>query len=349
MRDILFRVGFEGLHATGLHRLARPFLGGVGAILMFHHVRASGADAFQPNRGLEITPAFLEEVIWAVRASGADIVSLDEAHRRLVAGASDRRFVAFTFDDGYRDNLVEALPVMERHEVPFTIYVVPDFADGQGELWWVALEDAIRSNERIAVRLGTAQTTFDTSTIEGRNTAFSTIYRFMRAQPGEQALRRPARELAAAYGPDMASRCRELCMDWAELGRLAAHPLATIGAHTVSHPMLAKLDDAAAVEAEMLQSVERIEARLGVRPLHFAYPVGSADAAGPREFEAASRVGFRTAITTRTGVLFPEHAQHLHKLPRLSINGSFQQRRFVDVLLSGAPSALMNRFRRVPA
>jgi peptidoglycan/xylan/chitin deacetylase (PgdA/CDA1 family) len=92
-----------------------------------------------------------------------------------------------------------------------------------------------------------------------------------------------------------------------------------------------------------------IEASLGRRPEHLAYPVGDPVAAGPREFAAAAELGFKTAVTTRPGVLFAEHGEHLTALPRISVNGDFQQLRHMSVLLSGAATAMWNGFRRVDA
>src|SRR6185503_21021423 len=106
-----------------------------------------------------------------------------------------------------------------------------------------------------------------------------------------------------------------------------ADPLATIGAHTVNDVMLRKASDTD-VRGEMQQSVAVIEAALGKRPAHFSYPVGDRTSAGPREFRIAAEVGFKTAVTTRPGVLFPEHAAHLTALPRVSLNGEYQQRRY---------------------
>jgi peptidoglycan/xylan/chitin deacetylase (PgdA/CDA1 family) len=99
----------------------------------------------------------------------------------------------------------------------------------------------------------------------------------------------------------------------------------------------------------MRTGVEAIENELGVSPVHFAYPVGDGTSAATREFETAAKVGFRTAVTTRPGVLFADHADYLTALPRISVNGGFQRLRYLDVLLSGAPTALMNGFRRVDA
>jgi peptidoglycan/xylan/chitin deacetylase (PgdA/CDA1 family) len=156
------------------------------------------------------------------------------------------------------------------------------------------------------------------------------------------------RDLGARYGVDSNAICKELCMTWAEIGEVARDSLATIGAHTVNHVMLKKATDEA-VRREMQSSASTIEAALGKRPAHFSYPVGDRTSAGPREFRIAAEVGFKTAVTTRPGVLFPEHAGHLTALPRISLNGEYQQRRYAKVLLSGAATALWNGFRRVDA
>src|SRR5262249_31053424 len=164
----------------------------------------------------------------------------------------------------------------------------------------------------------------------------------------EQELRRVIRDLAGRYRVDIAGFCDELCMDWDELNRLACDPLVTIGAHTVNHVMLAKVPERSA-RAEMEMSRSVIEASLGLRPDHLSYPVGDAPSAGEREFRIAAELGFKTAVTTRPGVIFPEHREHLLALPRISLNGEHQQLRYVRVLLSGAATAVWNGFRRIDA
>ena len=84
------------------------------------------------------------------------------------------------------------------------------------------------------------------------------------------------------------------------------------------------------------------------RPVaHLAYPYGDKLAAGPREFALARRAGFATAVTTRPGMVFAGNAAHPTALPRISLNGNYQDERFLPVLTSGAATALWNRFRRV--
>jgi peptidoglycan/xylan/chitin deacetylase (PgdA/CDA1 family) len=88
---------------------------------------------------------------------------------------------------------------------------------------------------------------------------------------------------------------------------------------------------------------------LGARPAHLSYPYGDAGSAGAREFAIAAELGFKTAVTTRPGVLFRSHAKHLTALPRISLNGEYQQLRYVRVLLSGSATAIWNGFRRAEA
>jgi peptidoglycan/xylan/chitin deacetylase (PgdA/CDA1 family) len=338
----------EALYFSGAHRLLRPLIGGVGAILTLHHVRPSRADAFQPNRLLEVSPAFLEDVIGGLRREGVDIIALDEMYRRLKEQDFRRRFVCLTFDDGYRDNALYALPILKKYDVPFAIYIPTSFPDRAGELWWLTLEKAIARQTRIALVMNGEDRRYDCESTEAKYELYEHIYWWLRSLDNEDDLRRAVRDLGTRYGVDSAAFCNDLCMTWAEIGEIAADPLATIGAHTVNHVMLRKASDAD-VRSEMQQSVAVIEAALGKKPAHFSYPVGDRTSAGPREFRIAAELGFKTAVTTRPGVLFPEHAAHLTALPRISLNGEYQQRRYAKVLLSGAATALWNRFRRVDA
>jgi peptidoglycan/xylan/chitin deacetylase (PgdA/CDA1 family) len=241
---------------------------------------------------------------------------------------------------------------MKRHDAPMAIYVATCMPDGTAELWWLTLEYAIAAADRIEVppagrTRGEGMTTLPCDTLERKYDAYETVYWQLRAMD-EDTKRETARGIAARAGVDMGEVVRSLSMTWEEIAWLAGDPLVTIGAHTVSHSALAKLSDAQ-VEYEMAESRRLIGEHIGQRPRHFAYPYGDATSAGPREFALASRLEFATAVTTRPGMLFPEHAEHLTALPRVSLNGDYQSLRYLDLFLSGAPFALWNRFRRVDA
>ena len=145
-----------------------------------------------------------------------------------------------------------------------------------------------------------------------------------------------------------AAIARELCLDWAGIARMSREPLCTIGAHTLTHPMLAKHPEDVA-RREIVDGKAILEARLDRPVHHLAYPVGDAGVAGRREFAMAAAAGYASAVTTRPGMIFPAHAAAPTALPRLSVNGCWQRLDVLDVLLSGAAFAVWNRGRRYVA
>jgi peptidoglycan/xylan/chitin deacetylase (PgdA/CDA1 family) len=348
LKKSIIRGGLETLYFSGAHALLRPFVGGVGAILTLHHVRPARTDAFRPNQLLEVTPGFLEDVVRKLKRGKLDFVCLDEMHRRLTEGDFRRRFICVTIEDGYRDTLEWAYPILKAHEVPFGLYIATSFPDRLGELWWLAIEAVVARNSRIRLLVRDRERTFECKTPAEKQHAYDLLYAWVRSLAREDELRQVVRDLSARYEVDLAAFCEELCMDWSEIRTLAADPLVTIGAHTVNHVMLAKTPERQA-RSEMAMSRSVIEASLGLRPEHLSYPVGDPSSAGPREFQIAAGLGFKTAVTTRPGILFPEHGRHLTALPRISLNGEHQHMRHVQVLLSGAATALWNGFRRVDA
>ncbi|MDE2362126.1 MAG: polysaccharide deacetylase family protein [Hyphomicrobiales bacterium] len=337
-------LGFRMFGATGLHRAAARFTQGLGAILMFHRVRDAASGAFAPNRGLEIAPEFLDRLLARLREK-FDIVDMDEALARIAGASASRPFVVLTFDDGYRDTADVALPILSRHEAPFTVYVATGFADRTARMWWVEMEEAIATLDRVRIEAGGLLFDLPAVTVAEKTSAFETLYWRLRAGD-ESELRRVAAELAAQARIDGADIVDELCLNWAGLRKLAGHPLATIGAHTLTHPMLAKHERDFA-RREIFESKAIVEREIGRAARHFAYPVGDPGSAGPREFALAREAGFASAVTTRPGMIFPDHADYLTALPRLSVNGNHQNLRSLDILLSGAPFMLMNRGRRL--
>ena len=252
----------ETLYFSGAHLLMRPLLGGVGAILTLHHVRPPRPDRFQPNRLLEVTPRFFERVIRRLRRSGADLVSLDEMHRRMTERDFSRRFMCVTFDDGYRDTLQFAHPILKKYEVPYAVYVATSFADRVGEMWWLALEGVIAANDMIALRVDGRDRHYECGSVRQKRELFGEIYWWLRSLKTEDEIRQVVRELSARHRIDIAAFCADLCMTWQEIAGLAADPLVTIGAHTVNHVILAKVTETA-VRAELDNSRAVIEAALG--------------------------------------------------------------------------------------
>jgi peptidoglycan/xylan/chitin deacetylase (PgdA/CDA1 family) len=307
-------------------------------------VRPEKPSSLEPNRILNVTPDFLDQVIIQVIESGFEIVSLEEAHFRLIEGNYGKPFVCFTFDDGYRDNLEYAYPIFKRHNLPFAIYVPTEYVDGYGDLWWLALEKVIARVEALSVKLGGVQRRLRCNTPAAKDAAFQTIYWWLRSIDEADA-RVFVRELCDSVGFVPDALCADLIMNWDEIRQLAADPLVTIGAHTRRHYALAKLTLAEA-RAEIVESVRRLEREVSKPCLHFSYPYGDAASAGPREFDLVKELGLKTGVTTHKGLIHPKHAAELTALPRVSLSGDYQKQHYVKVLLSGAPFALLNVVQR---
>jgi peptidoglycan/xylan/chitin deacetylase (PgdA/CDA1 family) len=330
---------------TRLAPLARPLVGGVGAILMLHRVTARPERPDGVNRHLAICPTFLDRLIVDIRSHGYDFVTLDEAIARLSDGASGPPVVTLTADDAYRDNLTEALPVLERHGVPITIYVAPALIDGTSFLWWDVVEEIVERNARVTVP-GSPETVLDADTPTRKFSANGWLHDFFGRVLPEKERHAVLALLAAAHGVDPDRPRRETLMDWSELATAARHPLVTIGAHTINHFNLRRLSETE-VREEMDGARTILETRLGAAPRHLAYPYGYASAVGQREVALAAACGFASAVTTRHGVLVPGHAQHLHALPRISVNGRYQRVAHIHTMLSGITTPLANSGRRL--
>ena len=344
-KHTIFRGLLSAIRVSGLHHVMRGQTRGLGVILTLHHVRPPPRRAFAPNRLLEITPEFLHEALTLIEERGYEFVTLDDVPHRLAANDPSRPFVALTLDDGYRDLVDHALPVLKRHRAPFTAFVTTGFADGTASLWWVDMERAIAVLSEVSLSVDGFTFMARTRSVPEKMRAYQTLYWQLR-RGDEFRLRKVIAALSDQAQLDSFATVRRLCLSWDELRSLADEPLASIGAHTLTHPRLAK-HEVNFASHEIADSRGIIENELGIDVRHFAYPVGDRSSAGPREFEIVAKDGFRTGVTTRPGVLHAGHAQYLAALPRLSLNGLFQRVGDLDVLLSGLPFALMSGGRKL--
>jgi peptidoglycan/xylan/chitin deacetylase (PgdA/CDA1 family) len=300
----------SGAHRTGLSRVVASRYGGRGVIFALHSIVDDVSP--YPDVTLRCSPAKLAWVLQWLREEGLDFVSLHEAVRRLY-GNDAHPFAAFTFDDGYADNLTHALSVMERFNAPFTVYVTTGMITREIDAWWFGLAALIRRQERIALP-GLARS-YQCPDPARKQSTFRAI---------EAAIHRDFSVLAhvraaiAEADIDCSAIVDREALSEQQLRRLASHPLVTIGGHTTTHRNLAEAP-APAVEWELVENRKFLQTVTGQPIAHFAYPFGHALACGLREAQIARNVGFRTAVTTRMGALFAEHVHHLHSLPRVHL------------------------------
>ncbi|WP_420411004.1 polysaccharide deacetylase family protein [Roseibium sp.] len=334
-----FSSAFGILQKTGLSRLLAPMTQGCGAVFMLHHVRPERDGAFQPNRHLEITPEFLRLTVERIRANGYEILALDEAVDLLKSGYGRKRYAVLTFDDGYKDNLDVAYPVLKEMQAPFTVFVASGLIDRTTELWWEALELMIGSQDEIVFSEDGAREGISCRTADEKCRCFNKLTDYLTLEASEQEQRAIIRALADRYGVDLQDLADREMMTWDEVRQLASDPLVTIGAHTHDHFALARLDPDLA-RADIDKGLQRLEDELGQRPKHFAYPYGKPNAVNEGAAEIARAIGFASAVTTFPGILQSANTRDLMLLPRVSVNGCYQDPAIIDQYLTGAPFAL---------
>lgn len=306
----LFKLlGDRGLDAFYAHRFA-----GLGVIFSFHRVMPTGGRTLNP--GYTVSTDVLESYLTMVRQAGWRIVGIDEVEARLAGDGGGDRFACFTFDDGYRDNLTYALPVFKKHEAPMCVYATTGLLDREIFYWWGSLEQLFLQEESVEIDLPNdpaGARHLRLSTTRAKLDALRTVDAWCHANPGiaDQYLR----PLFRRYGIENDALLERDALGVQELRQMACDPLVTVGSHTVSHRRLTLLSDEE-VAFELTASRSRLERELGVEVRHLAYPYGSVNACGVREFDAAKRAGYATAVTTRRGNVFDSHRHQLLSLPR---------------------------------
>ncbi|MDK1488787.1 polysaccharide deacetylase family protein [Sinorhizobium sp. 7-81] len=313
---------------------------GYGAIFTLHHVRPRLQRAFDPNAHLEITPTFLEEAILALKRDGYRFVALEDLPGHLAL--HDAQPVAcFTLDDGYRNNLDHALPVFEQHGVPFTVFVTGGYVDRTHTLWWETLADMLSAVSDFRFDFGSGMEIMKAASTAEKQVVFDRVATHVRGRDEADSIGK-LNALARIQGIDPLAITARLTLDATGLRSLLESPLASLGAHTISHRALARLSDAEA-QREMSESAARVEAIAGRWPGSFAYPYGDEPAVSERDHRLAERLGFTVAVTTRPAILSADAVSNPQALPRISLNGHFQNARHVSTLASGVPFRLMER------
>lgn len=315
---------------SGVARWLELRRGGTGAILRFRQVQPARHGDFQPLRAGTITPPQLDRLIVGLRRWRFEIVSLDEALRRIAAPRAAQRFVCLTFDGADRGVMRHAARVLARRDAPFAVYVPTAFADGVAELWWLALERIIAGHARIGLVIDRRERHFEAARVDEKEALFSLLAGWL-DDLAPAARSHAIRDLCARYGVDLDALSQIASMDWDDVRLLASSPLVTIGTATVSGAALHRLDDAQALR-EMQAGRDAAEAVLDRALPHFAYPDGPL---GARELALAGQAGFASAVTTAGGLLWPDGQSFGLALPRIAWDGRRPSLRGLRARLAG--------------
>lgn len=334
----------EKVPARWLHSLRQrlPFVsprqsnkGGAAAILVYHRITGAGSDPL----GLAVSPDHLGEQL-AVLEQRFNPVSLAELAEMVVDGTIRDRSVVVTFDDGYDSVLHAAKPLLEGHGVPATAFVASGYVGSSRDFWWEELERIVFEGDLAAPlsvpynggtfawepRRGLARM-LRRHRIAGPLGTYVGLMKQLRLLPADaraelmDALRASARIPANGSTPGR----RPLNAD--ELRALARGNLVEIGAHTVSHPVLAKLADPEQ-HREIVESKDALEDVLCAPVTSFAYPYGGREDFLPATTEAVRRAGFRRACANVPALVRRDTG--LWRLPRFVVGdwdaGTFERR-----------------------
>lgn len=289
--------------------------GAMGLVYMLHHITEKNPKGIPTNEDLKVSPSFLEKIIIKYKKQGFDFISLDELSNII---SSDKKpeqpFICFTIDDGYLDNYTQALPIFERHQVPFAIFVATDFIDLKAILWWDIIEELILKNGFITIGVKkypchTFQQKWDTFRILREE-----ILRFDQTMLEEELM-----NMFSHYDIDWYAPIRHQAMSWEQIKSISQHPLCTIGGHTISHLALNKLDDKD-FHHEVAGGITKLQEATGKPICHFAYPYGSPNEIGDREYKLIAEYYFKTVFSSYGGCVTTDNRFNTTHLPRVYLH-----------------------------
>jgi peptidoglycan/xylan/chitin deacetylase (PgdA/CDA1 family) len=326
---------FQALHASRGTRILASAFGVKGVILLFHEIQ----DNLDNELWTGCPTALFEKCIQWLKSAGWEIVSLHEALHRLNSDQPTRRFAVITFDDGYRDNITRALPILRRAQAPFTMYVPTGAITRELYAWWLGLREIFRKYDR--VEIAAIGSSFWCPDLASKRKALSKVTLWVLSNLGRID---EFRSVFSHYDVSLQSLCDRYFIDEGELRFLANDPLATIGAHTVTHRSLATLNTEE-VWHELTDNRAYLQTCLDRDVVHLAYPFGNPDTCGSREAELALKAGFGTAVTTLNQPILMRRRETLGLLPRVSIHSHWTLAH-VDAEISGlTPATLRSQLR----
>jgi peptidoglycan/xylan/chitin deacetylase (PgdA/CDA1 family) len=261
-------------------------------VLGWHNVESSWLFPSRPGAG----PRGLERQLRFLRRS-ANVVDLGQALATLADGRPlPPRAVAITFDDGYRDQLELAAPMLERLGLPATFFLIPGVLSRAVRPWWELIAWAFTRSTRDAVAW--EGTTMSVGTPAARRAALLTVAERLKRRTGA-ARDAAVEELTGSLAPEGDPMEDQMFLDWEGARRLAGGRL-TIGSHTFHHGILSQ-EDEQAQEHDLVLSKRQLEQELDVPIDLLAYPNGRLGDYDHSTMAAARRAGYSHAITTLPG------------------------------------------------
>jgi len=291
------RALLDVLRLPGVTTPFAPFTRGCAAVFMLHRFRHADLGINGHD------PALLRRSLEYLRHHRYDIVDVNElAHRLMGEGRPLHRTVAFTMDDGYRDQAEIAAPVFAEYDCPVTTFVTTGFLDGDIWLWWDQIEFVFSSVKRAELALCLSQSALSYRCNSASERRWATADFSARCKQLPDADRRTGiAALAEAAAVDLPSGPPERYapMTWGQLRKCESRGM-TFGPHSVTHPLLARASDEQS-RRELIESRDRLSRGATTPVPVFCYPNGQWDDFGRREMDTLCELGFIGALTAVSG------------------------------------------------
>lgn len=257
--------------------------------LMLHQVNPA-----ENAMGLSISPELFESLVEFLK-SRHELISIDQAIERLLENHLSTACV-LTFDDGYRDNYDFAFPILKKHDVPATIFVTLDALDS-GVFGWDLFDQAVTHTDSNFLDLRSFELGKLALSKQNRQSLIFELHNLLKTLP-DSLKRQIVNHVIACYGDKI--NCQRAMLSWSEAREMANSKLITIGAHTITHPILSRVDSEQA-ENEIIEGKACIEERLGLPVHYFAYPNGSEKDFNKEHVDMVRKAGYRAACSTIAG------------------------------------------------
>tara|TARA_B100001123_G_C15232349_1_gene995666 strand:+ start:117 stop:1118 length:1002 start_codon:yes stop_codon:yes gene_type:complete len=306
--NFLKKIYTSGITSKLVKVLSKPWKG-KGAILVYHRVLPDNEISEDLNMGLAVSCSQFEKQVQLL-SKNYSLVSIDE-FIETIDKQKNKFLVTLTFDDGYKDNLKYALPILEKYNIPATIYMSTRFLEKKVSMWWYEIKKLIENNQYLKFKFKEKNFNLVLKNRKQKEIAFHKIRElFLNLKTADQL-----NLLELITKTQKREDYAHSCLTPEELKILDKNPLITIGSHTHNHLNLKILNDDELI-SEVKKSLEILEKLLGHNIKHFSYPYGGIREANTREYDLVKSLNVISAVTSRA---FPIKKTDPFVLPRIYV------------------------------
>lgn len=288
-------------------------------VLLYHGVHADGIDlGLRNSSGKHVARAVFAEQMECLKEVRPVVSMRQIADAHLGRAELPNGAVAVTFDDGFRNNLTQALPILEVFGIPATLYVATGYIDTGRFIWTDQLEAAFLQSDADFIDLNVGNETFRYSLANDDEQIFAYNDTRLRCkhfsnEKKDEVVNAIVERLAGNLGPEDPLSA---FMTWDELRRMNASPLVDIGAHTVDHIALARVPHED-MTSQIDRSVSKLSDELSEPCTLFSYPEGQEDDFNADVIEHLMKRGFDHCPTAIDGDNNLQRTDPFHILRRM--------------------------------